>query len=182
MSLTEPGLERFQMSWEEYLELPEKPKAEWVDGEVVVTPPVSGVHGVATSELIVALHTALPELYVVTEVGLWLPRNRLRAPDVMVTTHRPGDPWVTTPPVLVAEVLSRSTRTEDTMRKAPEYAAGGVGQYWLVDPDAGSLDVFVNVDGRWERFEHLDARRPAGVVSLGEHGEVPIDLARLFRT
>ena len=100
----------------------------------------------------------------------------------MVTTEPPGDAWVTSPPVLVGEVLSPTTRTEDTMRKAPEYAAGGVGQYWLVDPDAGSLDVFANVGGAWERLEHLDVRRPTGVVSLGDHGEVPLDLGRLFRT
>lgn len=33
MSVAEHGLQRLRMSWEDYLLLPEKPKAEWVDGE-----------------------------------------------------------------------------------------------------------------------------------------------------
>ena len=41
-----PALERLHMSWEEYLRLPDQPKAEWVDGEVVVLmSPVGYDHG-----------------------------------------------------------------------------------------------------------------------------------------
>lgn len=176
MSVAEEGLQLSRMSWEDYLLLPEKPKAEWVDGEVVVSPPVGFDHGDAVGELLVRLRGSLPGLHAVTEVGVHLPRNRLRAPDLMVVTRRPEGRWVTDAPVLVVEVLSPSTRSEDTMRKAPEYLAAGIGQFWVVDPEARSIDVFEAVEGEWRRLLRLDAAMPAGEVDVAGHGTVPLDL------
>jgi Uma2 family endonuclease len=181
MPYTEPPLQRLRMSWEEYLELPEKPKAEWVDGEVVVTPPVFAAHGYGVGGLVVALRSALPDLFVVTEVGVALPRNRLRAPDVMVIENWVDDAWVSEAPVLVVEVLSGSTRSEDTVRKSAEYAEGGIGQYWLLDPDLRCLDVFENVDRGWQPLLHLDDDHPAGDVVVADHGTVAIDVRTLLR-
>jgi Uma2 family endonuclease len=168
------------MAWEEYLELPEKPKAEWVDGEVVVTPPVSVDHGFAVLGLGSVLRSALPGLSVVTEVGVRLPRNRLRAPDLMVVDGWPEQKWVTVPPVLVVEVFSPSTRSEDTIRKSVDYLKGGIGQYWILDPELRALDVFANVDEGWERVLHLDDQHPSGDAAVGEHGTVHVDLRELL--
>lgn len=181
MSVSEPALQRFRMSWEEYLALPEKPKAEWVDGEVVATPAVSPDHGFATMRLGLQLAQALPELLIMTEVGVKLPRNRLRAPDLMLIDGWPDGKWVTEPPVLVVEVLSRSTRSEDTIRKSAEYAEGGIGQYWLLDPELRALDVYANTDGGWELLLHLDDEHPTGEVVVAEHGTVMVDLRDLLR-
>lgn len=180
MPVAEPGLQRLRMTWEDYLALPEKPKAEWVDGEVVVSPPVGADHGEAAAELVFLFRTHLPGLRVMTEVGLSLPHNRLRAPDVMVVEQRPTATWVTEPPVLVVEVLSPSTRREDTIRKTGEYAAGGVGQYWIVDPERRCLDVYANDSGTWVDLLHLDDEAPSGEVVVGRHGVVPVELLGVF--
>ncbi len=169
-------LQRLRRSWEEYLRFPEKPKAEYVDGEVVVTPPVSVVHGIATVALGRALSDGLPQLIVLGEVGLALPRNRLRAPDLMVVEHRPDKTWVTDAPVLVVEVLSPSTRLEDLVRKSAEYAEGGAGQYWVVDPEARVIEVLSNVDGEWDTLLRLDEHTKTGEVVVGDHGVVRLDL------
>jgi len=183
MSVTEHGLQRLRMSWEDYLRLPEKPKAEYVDGEVIVTPPVAPAHGVAAIRLGAVVQAALPHLLVMTEVGVALPRNRLRAPDVMVVQTMPKGRWVTDVPVLVVEVLSPSTRTEDLVRKSHEYATAGIGQYWVVDPEAGVLEVFANVDAGaagWERLLRLDGGSPAAEVQVAEHGTVPLDVREVL--
>ena len=176
MSAPGAGVRRIRMSWEDYLELPGWPKTEWVDGEVVVSPAVGPGHGIATLRLGAALTTALPELFVMTEVGVRLPRNRVRAPDLMAVALLPSSTVVEESPVLVVEVLSPSTRSEDTLRKGPEYAAAGIGQYWVVDPEARSLEVFENADGRWEPLLRLDDEHPTGEVAVGDHGVVPLDL------
>jgi Uma2 family endonuclease len=181
VSVTEPGLQRLRMSWDDFLALPERPRAEWVDGEVVVSPPVSFDHGDVVMRLGHALITALPRLHVVTGVGVRLPRNRVRAPDLTVTGTRPTGAFVEDPPALVVEVLSPSTRLEDTVRKSGEYAEGGVGQYWVVDPDHRTIDVLVNAGGSWELLLHLDDAHPTGEVAVGPHGEVAIDLAAILR-
>ncbi|GAA5147118.1 hypothetical protein GCM10023340_19030 [Nocardioides marinquilinus] len=174
---------RVRMSWQDYLDLheqPEKSRAEWVAGEVVVVnaPPLFG-HGVATVRLIVCLTSHLPDLHVVTEVFLRLPRDRVRLSDVMVTRTRPPDGWVTEPPVLVAEVLSRATRSEDTLRKSTEYAEGGVGQYWILDPELRTLDALGNDGGGWQVLAHLDDDRPTGEVEV-DGVRVPLDLEQLL--
>lgn len=90
----EESLRRVRMSWEEYLELPHPPKAEWVDGEVVIDlAPVAFSHGEAVGRLLLLLGPLFSDHVLVTEVGLRLPRNRLRAPDLMMVADRPDGEW-----------------------------------------------------------------------------------------
>lgn len=182
MSVTEPGLQRLQMSWDDYLALPDDVRAEWVDGEVVVSPRPSLAHGRAVARLTYILLSALPDADVIAESGVRLPRNRLRGPDVMVAAPEQGDPtWAEAPPLVVVEVLSPSTRREDLVRKGPEYAEGGVGQFWVLDPEARAIDVYLNVEGSWELLLHLDDEHPTGEVLVSDHGVVPLDLADILR-
>lgn len=177
----EEPLRRVRMSWEDFLDLPHPPKAEWVNGEAVIDgAPVVFSHGDALGRLFVLLAPLFPDHFLVTEVGLWLPRNRLRAPDLMMVTGRPDGDWVTAAPVLVAEVLSPSTRSEDTIRKSMEYAQGGAGQYWVVDPDLRAIDVWGNADGEWELLARLDERHPTAEVELAGV-LVPLDLRQVLR-
>ncbi|MFT4039980.1 MAG: Uma2 family endonuclease [Thermomicrobiales bacterium] len=50
------------------------------------------------------------------------------------------------PPDLLIEVISPSNRTHDTVRKRALYARGGVREYWIVDPEAGSIEI-IGADG-----------------------------------
>lgn len=177
----EESLRRVRMSWEEYLGLPHSPKAEWVDGEVVIDmAPVVFAHGEAVGRLMLLLGPLFPDDFLVTEVGLWLPRNRLRAPDLMMVADRPDGDWVTASPALVVEILSRSTRSEDTIRKSMEYAEGGAGQYWVVDPELRAIDVWRNVDGEWELLARVDDDHPTAEVELAGVS-VPVDLREILR-
>ena len=182
MSVTEPGVQRLRMSWDDYLALPDDVRAEWVDGEVVVSPRPSRAHGRAVARVSAVLVAALPDADVIAESGVHLPGNRLRGPDVMVARPESGDAtWVEPPPLLVVEVLSPSTRREDLVRKGPEYAEGAVGQFWVVDPEARAIDVYVNAGGRWDLLLHLDDGSPTGEVDVAEHGVVFLDLAEILR-
>ena len=177
------AIERVPMSYDDWLALPEKPKAEWVDGVAVIymAPPLYD-HGLTQSRLVFALMTGLPELDVVTEVEVVLPRNRIRRPDIAVVDHPPADRgWIRDPAVLVVEVLSPSTQSEDLMRKAPEYAEAGIGQYWTLSPEQRRLEVSELVDGRWEVLGVLDDRRPELDVVVGEHGRVSLSHEAIFR-
>ena len=186
MSVAEPHaveeLRYLPMPWREYLLLPERPRTEWVNGVAIMTPPVSPRHGKSVLRLGAVLIRALPQLEIGTEIGLRLSTDRLRAPDVMVYQGPEQPLWVDQPPVLVVEVLSPSTRSEDTVRKSAEYATFGVGQYWIMDPDEPSLEVFENVEGGWERVLTLTSAEPIGTVTVGEHGDVEVDLREIART
>lgn len=175
-------LRRVRMSWEEFVQLPPKPKNEWVDGEVVIdVAPVAFRHGDAVVQLSLLLGPLFPDHFLVTEVGVHLPRNRVRAPDLMMVDARPETDWVSETPALVIEVLSRSTRSEDTIRKSGEYAEKGIGQYWVVDPELRAMDLWRNVDGAWELLLRLDDSRPSAQVELAD-AVVPLDLRQILRT
>lgn len=126
--------------------------------------------------LIFVVKAHLRGVRVTSDAGLRMSRS-LRGPDVMVVDHRLAEKWVTDPPVLVAEVLSRSTRAEDLLRKSREYAEAGVGQYWTVDPDARLIEVSELEDGEWRLLVRVDEALPSAEVRVGEYGVVPLDLA-----
>jgi len=178
-------LQRVPMSWEQYLKLPERPRAEWVNGVAVImnAPPAFG-HGDCAVRLAASLVNALPDLYVVSEVRLWVAEDILRLPDVMVTDSRPKDDWavaVSEPPLMVAEVLSPSTRSEDMVVKAVEYARAGIGQYWIVDPEQRTIEVLRNIEGSWHSFAVLDDDNPELTVVLADR-PVSLDLRRVLRS
>ncbi|MFC7625903.1 Uma2 family endonuclease [Microlunatus sp. GCM10028923] len=174
-----PGLQRKRMSYEEWWALPSKPKTEWVDGEVVVNSPASYPHQKASFRLTALLDASLAELQVVQEVGVQLPNNRVRVPDISVIRRPPEQFLVSEPPVLVVEILSPSTRGEDTVRKSGEYAGAGIEQYWILDPELRALDLYANSGSGWTPLLHLDDREPRGSAGVGG-SRVELDLNNLL--
>ena len=94
----------------------------------------------------------------------------LRVPDVIVTRGRPADldDGVADPAdvVLVAEVQSPSTATNDRVTKPWEYARAGIPHYWRVEPAGPTLEVHVlagdvyRLLGRWTGEEELVLDEP----------------------
>ena len=83
----ESGVRRLRMSYDEWLAVSDEFRSEWVDGEVLLMPPVSGPHSKATFELMVVLTRDLHDVELYMDVGVRMPRNRVRAPDIMAVTR-----------------------------------------------------------------------------------------------
>jgi len=82
-----------------------------------------------------------------------------------------------TPPLLIVEVLSTSSKREDLGRKLGLYARGGAAFYWVVDPDAEEVTVLANDSGRFVPTQQLTD----GVASeLTQPFPVRLDLTALF--
>lgn len=86
-------------------------------------------------------------LFAPLPVRLW--PGKFREPDVMVYlgehSDRIGERYGGVPD-LVVEVLSPGTQHFDRGIKFTEYAMAGVSEYWLVDPEAHTIQVFVLKD------------------------------------
>ncbi len=94
-------------------------------------------------------------------------------------------------PDMVVEVLSHSTRKKDLTIKKDTYEAQGVREYWIVDPRAKSVMVYLLRDGKYfldevynlmseDDLNLLDEDEKADVkykvpVSILEGLEVPIE-------
>jgi Uma2 family endonuclease len=180
----EPLLERRRMSRAEFDALPREVRAEYVRGVALMSPPPVYGHQWLEMRVVRFLIEALPGMEVATEVGLDL-GDSLRIPDVVVyaTVEEQYDEteWMPVPPVLVVEVLSRTTRTEDLLRKPMEYLAAGIAHYWIVDRKARALTALTAGDDGWTVVLELDDDNPRGDFEVTGHGRVTLDLTTLLR-
>ena len=58
-------------------------------------------------------------------------------------------------PDLIVEIISSGTARRDRAEKAQLYARSGVRHYWLVDPDAQTIEAFELGGGQYHRTVHL---------------------------
>ena len=180
LSFAPKRLERVPMSFEEFERLPDDVFAEYVDGCAVVSPPPDFPHQEIALTVALLLRAALPGTRVAGGAGMRTAGDGHRIPDVIVVPEPETAAWTAQVPLVVVEVSSPSTRTEDLFRKVTEYQAAGVQQYWLVDRKQRSLTVLGNNGTGWDVLLDLDPDRPKGEVAVGEHGTVQLDLEALF--
>jgi Uma2 family endonuclease len=119
---------------------------EVLHGELLVTPPPANAHQGPATELTVVLAVwarARGEFAVRSPGGVYISPTTWLEPDVAVypAPRHSTASWVDLPPpVLVAEVLSPSTRKRDRHRKRPAYLAHGVGEVWIVDHERRMIE------------------------------------------
>ncbi len=70
--------------------------------------------------------------------------------------------WVEGAPDLVVETISPRREAIDRERKFKKYAEAGVGEYWILDPQAKTIDVWVR---RGESLVQLDTFGLGGSAS-----------------
>ena len=78
-------------------------------------------------------------------------------------------------PDVVVEILSPSNRTYDQIKKANLYAANGVPEFWLGDPDAPDLTLFALRACQYAPVPPVDGFLHSTLVP-----DLAIDLAKLF--
>jgi Uma2 family endonuclease len=154
---------------------------EVIGGELFVTPPPSAAHQEIVSRL---LEFLLP--YIVRhKLGrIHVPRSVIvfeggqAEPDLMVLP--PGttvEAWERMPaPLLVVEVLSRTTSRRDRVEKRSYYLDAGVSEYWIVDREAKSVTVIRRDHPDDVATAHLRWQPSAGVEPL------LVAVAKLFST
>ena len=128
----------------EFLSLPEsKQKTELVDGEVIVSPSPSYWHQEILSRLVGLLRAwasgqSSPVTVAQAPLDVRFAPDRILQPDAMVfltRLSRDQQGPIDRIPDICVEVLS-SDRAYDRITKRLLYAAAGVPEYWVVDPNA----------------------------------------------
>ena len=81
-------------------------------------------------------------------------------------------------PDMVVEVLSHSTRKKDLTIKKDIYEAQGVREYWIIDPRAKSVLVYLLREGKYFLddeyilFDEEDKKEAQWLISKGEEVEI----------
>jgi Uma2 family endonuclease len=141
---------------------------------------VTFAHNALVGRVVAMFATGLPNLLVVPHQHLKL-SNGLRLPDICVVDRVPDDGHIIGhPPIVVAEVLSPHSRTSDLLFTAGECAQAGVGQFWVIDPELGTVEIVENCGSGWVPVASLDSATPPRSIEVGEYGSVLIDPRKLF--
>ena len=126
---------------EDFLSLYDGIAAEWVDGKVYPTTPVTNRH----HNIVDFLGTLLRELVEETDAGIIRTSqlamridHSLRVPDILFLAaehlDRLTETYVDGPADFAVEVVSPESRARDRGEKFYLYEQAGVREFWLIDP------------------------------------------------
>ncbi|MFO7586754.1 MAG: Uma2 family endonuclease [Gemmatimonadota bacterium] len=140
-----------RITWQDVQQLPDDGhRHEAIEGELHVTPAPSFRHQRISQRLERALVRLLEEpghgIVVDAPIGVeFADTGEGVQPDIVFVSARRRDRIVTAgirgAPDLVVEILSPNTEHRDRGVKRKLYERQGVRQYWIVDPDAESVEV-----------------------------------------
>ncbi|NJR58695.1 MAG: Uma2 family endonuclease [Cyanobacteria bacterium CRU_2_1] len=147
---------------------------ELVDGELVEMPTESPENCKLAKLLFFELAKHVPITLINLkdiEIEVSGRRAKVRLPDLMVLTKecyavlcgksRNTITREMPPPVLVIEIVfpGLSNRTRDYRYKRTEYAARGIAEYWIIDPEECRITVCQWVEGQYEDTVFRGAER-----------------------
>ncbi len=162
MTVTAAPVSGQRVTWEQFEALGDDVRAEYVGGRLLVTPSPSGRHQDVSANLLIALRGVLPAPWRVREAWGWKPGTDLFIPDLVVYRRTDERRHLTAAPALVVEVLS-TDRVRDLVTRTGKCAAAGLPRYWVIDPDAETLDAYRLADGVYEHVVHVTRAAPADV-------------------
>ena len=183
------GTKTPQTSYEEWLALDEKVRAEFIDGRIVTLPSPSGPHQYVLNAL--AEFIVIPfctrhgrggpgDWWILPDYDVCFGEQILR-PD-LVGWRRERSPRLPERPVeltpdWVCEIVSPSNTNHDRVTKRRLYAEHGVPHYWVVDPIARTLDALALRDGAWVEIGVYDED---DVARIAPFDAVELEIGRLF--
>lgn len=134
-----------------YVEMGEGKKTEFINGEVIIHSPVKLRHLVASQHLNILLNTYVHKHQLgfvgVAKLLICLTRNDYE-PDICFFRQERAqqfapDQMKFPAPDFIVEILSESTAQYDRGIKFEDYAAHGVTEYWIIDPQQESVEQYL---------------------------------------
>ncbi|MBC7105760.1 MAG: Uma2 family endonuclease [Firmicutes bacterium] len=177
--------QRDTYTYADYALLPEGAPYQLIGGELILTPAPTTFHQIVSMRLENMLVNFVTErglgLVLDAPVDVYLEEKETYQPDIIFISRDRLDivekARVNGAPDLVVEILSPSTAYYDMKKKARVYARHGVREYWLVDPEERSIEVYRGHEGRFLADQRVEG--DGTVRSLVLEG-LEVDAARLF--
>lgn len=152
------------VSIDEYLNKSYRPDVEFIDGALKERPAVTCAHGRLQSLISIwfGKHEDEWQVVVAVDVRTRVSPTRVRLPDVMIDHIGQKASKLTSPPLIVIEILSPDDTYAETQCPAQDYQEMGVPNIWLIEPETRTgrvcqgkqLDRFEAVRGCGERDLH----------------------------
>jgi Uma2 family endonuclease len=179
------------LTYQALLELDGDVRAEILDGELVVSPAPLPKHSNSQGALRRFIggpfhdddgHGGPGGWWIFVEVDIQLALHDVVRPDLSGWRRerlpRPGNERpITVVPDWVCEIVSPRGVARDRVKKRRLYAKHGVRHYWIVDPDARTLEALV-LEG--EHWKEVGAWDEDAVARIAPFAEIELEVGRLF--
>ena len=166
------------LTYEDYLNTPDDERWELLRGELFMVPSPNTAHQRIAGNLYFSLRAFVQENDIgevfVAPFDVVLSATNVLQPDVIFVSSQQNsiitEANIQGAPALVIEVISLSSTTIDRELKRGIYAEHGVGEYWLVDPDARTISVMAlhgrefREVGRYSRSDSLSSPTLPGLA------------------
>lgn len=155
-------LQRVVLTYDDYLRLPNDGKRyEILEGEIFVSPSPVTKHQIISANLLSVLHQYVHRhklgQVLAAPMDVVLSRTNVVQPDLLfVSNDRKKiitEKNIQGAPDLLVEILSETSAEQDRTAKKQIYARHGVKEYWLIDPDTETLEVY-KLEAKTRTFQH----------------------------
>ncbi|ELS02933.1 hypothetical protein Xen7305DRAFT_00026510 [Xenococcus sp. PCC 7305] len=133
---------------------------EFVDGELILMNPPIGLHALILfllhNKLLAEINRLQLPWVILQMVGVRTAFNRARIPDLCIVNREQIQQYLDksavleSPPLLSIEIVSESSTIIDYRYKRSEYAAAGIPEYWIIDPESHKVTVLQLIEGFYE--------------------------------
>ena len=174
-------------TYADFLEWDEDFRAELLDGEIVMMAPPLRVHQEILTELLLQIGNYLKgkkcKVFAAPFGVRLFPKkdksdDTVFQPDIVVVCdpEKLDEAGCNGAPDLVIEIISPSTAKYDRIFKLRKYQQAGVREYWIVDPETKSVQVFILENSRYMAYAYDDTEKaPVSVLK-----DCIIDLQAVF--
>lgn len=167
-----------------YKLLPEGAPYQLIEGELIVTPAPNPRHQIILGNIVDKIRQFVKDRAIVlfSPIDVYLDDENAFQPDMIVIFNERKDiikkDGIYGPPDLVIEVLSPSTASYDIREKFRVYERSGVKEYWIVDPEINSIEVYSNEEGHFSLITKVEG---SGRASSSLLKGFEIDLEEVFK-
>lgn len=167
-SLAEYAVDIYK-SYDEFIRITERSTSryELIDGEIFLLASPTHEHQVAVKEILVQFHIKLKgkkcspqiapyDVKLYNDSDCFEDDPNVVQPDIFIMCDPENideNGRYQGIPSLVVEVLSKSTRSKDMIKKLSLYTLSGISEYWLVDPDNKNILLYVMSERKIDRVD-----------------------------
>lgn len=150
-----PVVKEKRLSVTYYKLLPEGAPYQLIEGELIMTPAPNPKHQIILGNIVEKIREFAKgkALVLFSPVDVYLDDENAFQPDLILIFNERKEiirkDGIYGPPDLVVEILSPFTASYDLREKFRIYERSGVKEYWIVDPDMKSVEIYFNEKGRF---------------------------------
>jgi len=172
-------------TYEDYAKLPEGAPYQLIGGELIMTPAPTPYHQYIRGNIYSVLKefvegNNLGQVYY-SPIDVYFEETETYQPDIIFISKERLDIIKETKiegaPDLIIEILSPATAYYDLKKKFKIYEKHGVKEYWIVDPEEKSIEIYINKE---QKFILVETKSKIGTIKSQLLKDFQIHLEKIF--